>query len=114
QAKILTGILGNLFCDNICKRVLQEMRNRLRLARYSVSGSTDASREPHLEYLKQLWTLNSIGALSASVHWAMLRDGNAALGLRWIEKSARVQLVREQFWNGSNGLYISYDDDNIP
>lgn len=114
QAKILTGILGNLFCDNICKRVLQELRNRLRLARYSVSSATDDGKDPQLTYLKGLWTLNQLGALSAAVHWSMLRDGNHAVGLRWIDTSARVQLVREPFWNGESGIFIAYDGDNQP
>src|SRR3712207_4080167 len=73
--RILRGLLGNLFCDNVCKRVLQELRNRLRLVRFSIEGDQSVT-SPLLEFLHNLWVLNRIGALSAAVHWAMLRDGN--------------------------------------
>lgn len=118
QAEILRGIIGNLFCDNLCKRVLQEIRNRLRLARFSISASSDEGKDPQLEYLKGLWTYNHLGALAAAVHWSMLRDGNHAVGLRWISPHqgapGRVGLVREPFWNGDAGIFLAYDSDDQP
>jgi hypothetical protein len=113
QAHILRGLLGNLFCDNVCKRVLAELRNRLRLARFEVSGTAgDAAAVG--DFLERLWTLNTLPALSAAVHWAMLRDGDHAVGLTWSREAGRVILTRERWWNGSTGLFVAYDDLDRP
>lgn len=114
QERVLRGLLGQLFCDNACKRVLAEQRNRLRLARFDVAG--DGERATSLSaYLREVWTKSSIPALSAAAHWAILRDGNHGIGLRWIgDGGGRCTLKRERWWNGETGLYIHYDDDDRP
>lgn len=101
QERILRGLLGNLFCDNVCKRILSELRNRLRLVRFEVPNAAVT------RYLEQLWTLEHLDSLSAATHWAMLRDGNHAIALGWVD--GRVQLARERWWNGSTGIFVSYD-----
>lgn len=104
QTKILQGVLGNLYCDNICKRIVVETRNRLELVRYSVTN------DPVLLFLHDLWIKNKMAALQASVHFAMLRDGNSAVTLGWAED--RVSILRELWWNGSTGIFVAYDDDD--
>jgi hypothetical protein len=107
QQRILRGLLGNLFCDNVCKRILQELRNRLRLVRFSVGAGETESRAVH-EYLREVWVKNKIPSLSSSVHWAMFRDGNTAVALEWV--GGRAVLTRERWWNGKTGMFVAYDD----
>lgn len=106
QQAILRGLLGNRFADNICKRILAELRNRLRLARF------DVANVPVTAYLETFWVLNQIAALSAAVHWAMLRDGDHAVSLNWVD--GRVRLSRERWWNGKTGMFVAYDDADRP
>jgi hypothetical protein len=111
QGRILRGLLGNLFCDNVCKRILQELRNRLRLARFEVSGTGNGA-EAIEAYLESLWVLNKVASLSAAVHWATLRDGNHAVALAWVKD--RVVLTRERWWNGKTGIFVAYDSAGQP
>ncbi|HEY0006930.1 MAG TPA: phage portal protein [Pyrinomonadaceae bacterium] len=109
QQRILRGLLGNLFCDNVCKRILQELRNRLRLVRFDLS--TDGQGERSIgTYLESVWVKNGLAAKSAAVHWAMFRDGNTAIALNWSKD--RVVITRERWWNGKTGMFVSYDDDD--
>lgn len=106
--RVLRGVLGNLFCDNVVRRVLQETRNRLRLARFEVEASTtEAGRV--LDYLKSVWTLNHLTALSAETHFALSRDGNTCIGVAWT--NGRVRLARMNWWDGDTGVFVAYDTD---
>jgi hypothetical protein len=107
QQRVLRGVLGNLFCDNVCKRILQELRNRLRLARFDVAAS-EREAALVLAFLKDVWVKNKLPALSASVHWAMFRDGNTAVGINWVD--GRPIITRERWWNGKTGVFVAYDD----
>lgn len=109
QQRILRGLLGNLFCDNVCKRILQELRNRLRLARFDVAAG-EAEQKALLTYLKDVWVKNKLAATSAAVHWAMFRDGNTAVTLNWV--GGRVVITRERWWNGKTGIFVAYDDND--
>jgi hypothetical protein len=109
QQRILRGLLGNLFCDNVCKRILQELRNRLRLARFDVAAG-EAEQKALLTFLKDLWVKNKLAATSAAVHWAMFRDGNTAVTLNWV--GGRAVITRERWWNGKTGIFVAYDDND--
>ena len=115
QQRILRGVLGHPFCENVCRRVLGEVRNRLRLARFEVAGG-GAGAEAVTAFLEKVWTLNRLPALSSAVHWAMLRDGNHAVGLGWLAEGnrGRVALTRERWWNGKSGIFVGYDDHARP
>lgn len=113
QVRVLTGLLGNLFCDNVCKHILQEMRNRLKLVRFDVSGQGPAADAVN-EYLRTWWTLNGLAALAGAVHWATLRDGNHAVSLAWSPAQSRVIVARERWWNGRYGMFVGYDDYDQP
>ena len=115
QNNVLRSLVGNLFADNVCGRVLSELRNRLRLARYEVEGDTpEADRV--LSFIRDVWVKNHLQSMSLAVHWAMLRDGNHAVSVGWRTdgESSRVVLHRELWWNGSSGMWVAYDDDNVP
>lgn len=116
QKRVLRSLVGNLFCDNVAGRILSELRNRLRLARFEVDGQGQAA-EAVLAYLQELWTLQSVSAMANSVHWATLRDGNHGVSLKYAERpdgTGRVILRRELWWNGKYGLWIAYDDNAQP
>lgn len=110
QERILRGLLGNRFCDNVCKMVLTQISNRLTLTRFEVGGSEDQSAASlQVEnYLRSLWVLNHMSMLSSSVHFAALRDGDHAVALSWA--GDRVALSRERWWNGQTGVFVSYND----
>lgn len=105
QMYILRGLLSHKFCDNICKKILSELRNRLKLARF------DVANEGVLEYIRDFWVKNKIPRVASSAHWAALRDGNTALGLSFTD---RVVLTRERWWNGKYGFFLAYDDNDEP
>ncbi len=105
QMYILRGLLTHKFCDNVCKKVLSELRNRLKLARFDVQDNQV------LEFLRDFWVKNKIPRVASSVHWAALRDGNTAVGLSWTD---RVVLTRERWWNGKYGFFMAYDDNDEP
>jgi hypothetical protein len=105
QMHIMRGLLTHKFCDNICKKVLAELRNRLKLARF------DAGDDKLVEFLRDFWVKNKVPRVASSVHWAALRDGNTAVGLKWTD---RVVLTRERWWNGRYGFFMAYDDDDEP
>src|SRR5687768_7988938 len=68
QTYILRGLLSHKFCDNVCKKVLSELRNRLKLARFDVADSAV------LEFIRDFWVKNKVPRTASSVHWAALRD----------------------------------------
>lgn len=105
QMYIMRGLLSHRFCDNVCKKVLAELRNRLKLSRF------DTTDTQVLEFLHEFWVKNKLLSLASSIHWAAMRDGNTAIGLQWTD---RVILTRERWWNGRYGFFISYDDNDEP
>lgn len=105
QLYILRGLIGKMFCDNVCKKVLGELRNRLKMSRYDVAD------QQVLEFLRELWVKNKIPRLASQIHWAALRDGNTAVGLDFTD---RVVLTRERWWNGRFGIFVAYDDADEP
>lgn len=103
QGRILRGLLGNIFCDNVCNLVLGQQADRLLLARYEVA-------EQQVEaFLRELWTLNHMADLTHQVHYSMLRDGIVAVALGW--NGERVVLTRELWWNGRKGLFVALDNE---
>lgn len=101
QGRILRGLLGNIFCDNVCNLVLGQQADRLLLARYEVA-SVEVEK-----FLRELWTLNHMAELAHQVHYSMFRDGVIAVGLGW--NGERVVLTRELWWNGRKGLFVALD-----
>jgi hypothetical protein len=114
QQRILRGLLGNLFADNVCAMVLGQLSARLQLVRYAVEGSeAQATAAQAVEtFLRGVWTFNLLPALSGAVHWATVRDGNHAIALAWDD--GRVRLARENWWNGERGLWVAYDEAERP
>lgn len=107
QSRILRGLLGHLFCDNICQMVLSRVTARLTLARFAVDGPATAAAAVEA-YLQEWWTLNQLDRLSVAVQYATLRDGNHGVALDW--RDGRVVCTREPWWNGTRGVWVAYDE----
>lgn len=103
QQRILRSLLGNRFCDNVCAMVLQELSNRLLLARFDVP---DVRVE---EALRDDWTRNHLPALSHLVHYSLFRDGIVAVGVSWA--GDRAAYSRELWWDGKSGVFVFFDGD---
>lgn len=114
QQKILRGLLGNLFADNVCAMVLGQLAARLQLARFAVEadGVAAGAAQAVETFLRSLWTFNQVPALAGAIHWATVRDGNHAVALAWDQD--RVRLARERWWNGRDGIFVAYDGADRP
>lgn len=114
QARFLRGVLGNLFADNLCRKIVNEAASRHVLLGWSVPS------KPVADYLADLWTKNRMAALHQLVAIATLRDGNHAVGLRWQAPDrarpslGRVALRRERWWDGATGTFVHYGGDGEP
>ena len=108
QQGILRGVTGKTFCDNVCKMVLLAATQRLQLARFEVDD------QAVLAWLVEFWTLVNLPVVSNQVHWATLRDGNHALALTWDNDKGHIRLAREKWWDGKTGIFIAYDDQDVP
>jgi hypothetical protein len=115
QLKTLRHLLKNPFSDNILKKIVSEHANRLRISRFDVEDERVG------EYLfNSLWVKNRLPQLFSEVIFATLRDGNHAVTLNWLPDETdptwggRVSLSRERWWNGTDGVFVFYDDRGIP
>jgi len=111
EQRILANSLRHLLTDNLCRAALQALTNPLKIARLDVAGEgpgADAVRA----FVDDVATLNALPTLSRAVHWAMLRDGDHALSLKWHAPTGKVLLQREAWWNGTQGLFVAYNDDD--
>lgn len=111
QRKILTSVVGNLFCDNVCGIIVGAYAGRVTLSGWTVE------QKAVQEYLDDLWVRNALPDLSADTHAATIRDGNHAISLRWHAPNpdspahGRVTLHRERWWDGKEGVFVAYERD---
>ena len=99
------------YCDNVCRRVVLTPTNRLSIARFDVAGegaATDAIKE----FIATAHVLNRFKALTTAINVATVRDGDHAVQLRWVNGAPRF--VRQAWWNGEEGMFVAYDDDDLP
>ena len=117
QKKLLGQRAVHAMNDNLLKIVLKTTASRLRFTGWTVEDEardiiTDEVIAKNVvdemrRWLKSLFLFNKVGRLQYETHYAQLRDGNAAVGLRF--QNPRVRLSRELWWDGDSGLYIAYD-----
>lgn len=125
QQKMLEGVLGNEFCDNICGQVLAEHANRLELERVTAKQDTIAPEstgnlegkdddgkplgQKEQEWIDAFWQRAKIDDLQARVHRNTIRDGNYCLMVTYDPERKRIVLHREPWWDGYMGVFIGYD-----
>lgn len=115
QIRILQSVIGNKFSDNILKMIVSVHANRLRIARYDVEDDTVR------DFIFDTWVKNQLPDLFADAIFATIRDGNHAVSLNWLpiddpddEYGGRVVLLRERWWDGTEGIFVMYGDDGRP
>jgi hypothetical protein len=120
QKDMLPELNLNRFCDNVCKLIVQTPANRLTIARFDTDAPKRAGKAI-LEFIRHVALINNLPNFAAAVNVATLRDGDHAVGLRWRTNPhgaagdwGSVRLIREAWWNGEQGVFISYDDDDQP
>lgn len=97
-----------LLCENVLKRVLIVLADRIRVTGYQVADSATET------YLKDVWVRNWLSALYAQVVYATWRDGNAGASLDWSSASGRPIVTRERWYDGTSGAFQAYDDQGEP
>lgn len=107
QQRMLRGLLGRNFADNVVHKIVFEHANRVTLLSFEVE---DTAVKKHLD---EFCIKNAMPDLSADADYAVVRDGNHALGLRWHDGQQRVIAGRERFWDGTNGVFFNYGDDGL-
>lgn len=107
QQRMLRGLIGRRFADNVVHKIVFEHANRLTLLGWKVGD------ERVQTFLNEFWIKNAMADLSADADYAVVRDGNHAAGLRWHEGQQRVLASRERFWDGTNGVFFAYGDDGL-
>src|SRR4051812_40884633 len=61
QQRVLRGVTGHLFADNVCRMVLLACTSRLQIVRF------DCAAVPVTDFLHDLWTLASLPLLFKQV-----------------------------------------------
>lgn len=128
QKKLLESLTGNRFSDNLCRLIVNAVSNRTELLGWGVADDPAGTVQ---EALTHLFIRNQLADFGYEVGLATIRDGNHAVGLRWVasatadtrnqrgdgslsRRSGRVILRREPWWNGKTGMFVAYDDDGRP
>lgn len=105
QKQILRNLLGNRFCDNICGQVLESSNSRLDVQRL------ECQNEETQKWLEDWFVTSELKSKARNVHFAALRDGNTILALNWSNRKKDVCLYPEDWWNGSEGVFVAYNED---
>lgn len=113
QKRMLRGLLGASFSDNILHKVVFEHAYRLALQKWTVPDKAVQ------DYLDRLWITASMPDFSSDVHYSTVRDGVFAVGLRWLNPTTadgegRVLFVKERWWDGRSGVFVAFGDDGLP
>jgi hypothetical protein len=109
----LAGILGNGYVDNLCRLAVQAAADFLTLARIDIDADETPERDALADFIAQTWTLNQVAELSSDVHFAAYRDGNYAVALSWDNRTGRVRFNQLDWWNGTRGAFVHYDDGGL-
>lgn len=118
QQKMLEGVLGNDYSDNMSGQCLSEHSDRLELKRITAkveSSSTDpestekAKGQSEQEWIDIFWQKQNFDDLQQRVHYNTLRDGNYCLMVEYDPEKDRIVLHREEWWDGYMGVFIGYD-----
>ncbi len=103
QRKILQGLLGKKFCENLARKVIAEARDRLKFMAWECEDTTLK------KWLDDRYTKLKIAERSGKIHFDTLRDGNHAVAVNWDNTSKTVRVYREPWWDGNDGIFMGYD-----
>lgn len=106
QKNMFPELLSHDFCDNVCRRIVLIPANRLTIARFDVEDQRVS------EFIADVRMRNRFTTLAANTNIATLRDGDHAISLAWADGALR--LMREGWWDGTSGIFVAYDDFDMP
>lgn len=104
QKTILRNLLNDRFCDNVCKQIVGEANGRIAF------NGWECSNDAVKKWLDIFFKTAKVKARQTDIHFRALRDGNFAVAVNWDADEQRVNLYKEDWWNGTSGVYIHYDD----
>lgn len=107
QKMVLRDLLSNEFCDNVCEQIISEAKGRLRFLKWECSdeGATTVN-----DFVIGLYKQLNVMRVQDDIHSKTLRDGNGVLAVGWDNISLYPTVVVEPWWDGTNGVFISYDE----
>ena len=106
QMKILKNLLTHDFSDNVCKQIIAEAADRLKIL------SVNSTDKQVNDYLQALYLLLKIPDRQGDVHYGALRDGNYVVAVNWNNLRNKIAIHREKWWDGTSGVWIKYDDED--
>ena len=126
QQKMLEGVLGNDYCDNVSGQCLGEHGDRLTLENITAKqetpdDDTDTSSDTasksvvkgqkEQEWIDTIWQRLKLDDVQQRVHHNLIRDGNYCLMVDYNVEDKKIVLHREPWWDGYTGVFIGYDTD---
>jgi hypothetical protein len=106
QKEILAGLLENDFSDNVLYQVLAEARDRLRFIGFT-SKNAGVQQELSNAYAKA-----NLKRRQSEIHFDTLQDGNHVLALEYDLTEKRVIIIRQPWWDGTEGVFIAYGSED--
>jgi hypothetical protein len=108
QKKILRLVIGNKFCDNVCHQIVSEARDRIIFRGWKCKAKKVG------DWLESFRKSVNLDFRLSSIIYDTLRDGNHAVAVNWQDNKKKPQIYRENWWNGSDGVFITYNDTDEP
>lgn len=101
QKQLMRNLMSDRFCDNVCGQIVEEAAGRVQFNGWETVNS-DLKK-----FLDVLYQKAGLISKETLVHYETVRDGNFAVSLNW--QRDKVQVYREQWWDGYGGTYIHYN-----
>lgn len=108
QKEILTGLLSHRFADNVSHQIIAEANGRINLEGWVCES------EAVQDFLSSRYTTLAVQSLQQEIHYDSLRDGNHCVAVAWDPVRLRLKLHREAWWDGSEGIFLVYDEEDEP
>lgn len=105
QRQILRNLLNDKFCDNVCDQIISEANGRINFSKW------ECKNESVKEWLDKFYAICKIKNKQGDVHYRTLRDGNFVVAVNWSKKRNFVWPYKEDWWDGSCGVFIHYNDE---
>jgi hypothetical protein len=105
QKDLLKNLANEKFCDNVCGQIVLEATGRVQFMGWECKNTAIK------DWLDDLYKKAKIEGRQADFHHRTFRDGNFALSVMWDNAKQRVKILREDWWDGTSGVYLHYGDD---
>jgi len=103
QQRMMEGVLGHEYCDNVCGQILSEHADRLELK--GILCKDDSTQT----WINMFWQKSKFDDLQQRTHRNTIRDGNFCLMVEYNYEKEKIIIHREKWWDGFTGVFIGYD-----